>query len=50
MEISGQFNVPAASPPERKLRGHVLGGSVGLKAGVDIAEKRKSPALTGIEP
>jgi hypothetical protein len=45
LEVSGQRHAPAALPRKEGLSTHWIGGWVGLIAGLDVVEERKSFAL-----
>jgi hypothetical protein len=44
MEMSGQFQAPAALAPGRDPRTHWIGDWVGPRAGLDAVVKRKIPS------
>jgi len=52
MELSGQLHVPAALPLGEIPGYHWIGGWVGLRAGLDVVDKRKNSSFPppGIEP
>jgi hypothetical protein len=50
MEVSGQHHAPAALPPEKKPGAYWVGGWMGIRAGRDVCQKRKSPVPNGLEP
>jgi hypothetical protein len=51
MDVSGQHHTPAALYPlEMAPRTHWTGGLVGLRAGMDTAQRKNPLPLPGIEP
>jgi hypothetical protein len=48
MEAGGQLHSPAALLPEKNARTHSVGGYVGPRAPLDVLEKKKSLASTGV--
>ena len=50
MEVSGQHHAPAALTPEENPGTYWVGGWMGIRAGLDVCEKRKSPVPNGLEP
>jgi hypothetical protein len=49
-EVNGQPHAPAALPPGKVPLGrHWIGGWVGLRAGLDTLEKRKTPLNSDLQ-